>query len=57
MMFRLDDNEMRFLLRFCFKYYIGAAQNKPPRVVYYPWVISYNYAAYSSQPQDITYNM
>jgi hypothetical protein len=57
MMFRLDDNEMRLLLRFCFKYYIGAAQNKPPRVVYYPWVISYDYAAYSSQPQDITYNM
>ena len=27
MMFHLDDNEMRLLLRFYFKYYIDAAQN------------------------------
>ena len=31
MMFHLDDNEMRLLLRFYFKYYIGSAHNKSPR--------------------------
>lgn len=47
MMFHLDDNEMRLLLRFYFKYYIDTAQNKTPRDMKLPWAICYDYAAYS----------